>query len=49
LDDADIVRGEVPEGVNVGTNAPKIQALTVDIAELAQVAGINQSLHITDG
>src|SRR5947207_15942366 len=49
LDDADIVGSEVPEGVDVRTNAPKVQALAVDIAENAQVAGIDQSLHMKDG
>src|SRR5580704_780184 len=48
LNDADIVGGEVPKGVNVGTNAPKIQALAIDIAELAELAGVDQFLHVTD-
>src|SRR5204863_4055121 len=48
LNDADVMRGEVPEGVNVGTNAPKIETLAVDIAELAELAGVDQFLGVTD-
>src|SRR6266513_5829799 len=49
LNDADIVGREVPEGVDVGTDAPEVQALTVDVAKFAELTGINQSLRITDG
>ena len=49
LNDADIVRGKVPERVDVGTNAAEIQPLAVDVAKVAQLAGINQFLHIADG
>src|SRR4029077_8789454 len=49
LDDADIVRGKVPEGVDVGTDAPEIQPLTIDVTKVTQLSGINQFLHIPDG
>ena len=49
LNDADIVRGEVPERVDIRTNASEIQPLAVDVAKVAQLAGINQFLHIADG
>src|SRR5947207_12716368 len=49
LNDADIVGSEVPEGVDVGTNPPEVQALAVDVAQFTQLAGIYQSLHVADG
>src|SRR6478672_4429540 len=49
LDDADIVRGKIPEGVDIGTDAPEIQPLAIDVTKVTQLAGINKFLHITDG
>src|SRR2546423_34013 len=49
LNDADIVRGKVPERIDIRTDAAEIQPLTIDIAKIAQLAGINQFLHIADG
>src|SRR5262249_24167197 len=49
LNDADIVRGKVPEGVDVGTDAPQIQSLTVNVTKFAQFAGVNQFFNIPDG
>src|SRR6516162_8305653 len=49
LNDADIVRSKVPQGVDVGTDAPQIQSLAVNVAKLAQLTGINQFLDIPDG
>jgi hypothetical protein len=43
------VRGKVPEGVDIGTDAPEIQPLTIDVTKVTQLAGINKFLHITDG
>src|SRR4029077_2370031 len=49
LDDADVVRGKVPEGVDIGPDATEIQPLTIDVTKVTQLAGINKFLHITDG
>ena len=48
LDDADIVRREIPQGIDVGPDSTEVQPLTVDIANLAQLAGVEQLLHIPD-
>src|SRR6266850_4557443 len=45
LNDADIVRGEVPERVDVGTDPPEVQTLTVYVAKLAELARIKQFFH----
>src|SRR5207245_9211445 len=48
LNDADVMGGEVPEGVDIRTNAPKIETLAVDIAELAELAGVDEFFGVTD-
>ncbi len=33
LDDADVMRSEIPEGVDVGADAPQVETLAVDVAD----------------
>ena len=49
LNDADVVRGEIPQGINVRADASQVKALAVNVAHLAQFTGINHLFHITDG
>ena len=46
LDDADVVRREIPERVNVRTDAAQVQALAVNVADFAELAA-RQSASLT--
>src|SRR4051812_21355038 len=35
LDDADVMRSEVPQGVDIRANAPQVEALTVNVTDVA--------------
>src|SRR2546430_15000493 len=39
---------EVPERVDIGTNATEIESLTIYIANLPQLAGVDQLFYIPD-
>src|SRR6266700_6685490 len=49
LNDADIVGGEVPERVDVGTDPSEVQTLAVYVAKFAELARFNQIFNITNG
>src|SRR5262245_14633827 len=46
LDNADVMRSEVPERIDIRANAAKVQALAVNVTYLSQFAGIDQFLHV---
>jgi hypothetical protein len=49
LDDADIMRGKIPQGINIRANTSEVEPLTVNIANVAQLAAIDQLFDIPDG
>src|SRR5262249_18628633 len=49
LNDADVVRREVPQGIDVRPDPSQVQALAVDVADLTQLAGVDQPLHVAHG
>ena len=49
LDDADVVRREIPERINVRADAAQVQALAVNVANFAKFAGINQFFDVAHG
>src|SRR5437879_3410676 len=49
LNDADIVGGEVPERVDVGTDPAEVETLAVDVAKFAELTRFNQIFHKTNG
>ena len=49
LDDADIVRGKVPERVDVRPDLAEIQPLAVNVPDIAQLAGVDQFFHVPHG
>ena len=49
LDDADVVRREVPQRIDIRTDAAQIQPLAIDVTNFPQLAGVDQLLHVTHG
>ena len=46
VDDGDIVRSEVPQGIDILTNDAQVQALGVDVIDIAQLARVDIGLHL---
>src|SRR5262249_42633675 len=49
IDDRQVVRGQVPENVDVLLEQPQVDADAVDVVDLAQLAGGDQLFHLADG
>src|SRR5688572_23198675 len=49
LDDADVMRGEVPERVNIRADAAEVEALAVDVAHITKLPGVDHFLHVANG
>ena len=41
--------GKVPQGVDVGPDPAQVESLAVDIPDVAQLARVDQFLHVPDG
>jgi hypothetical protein len=49
LNDADIVWREIPQRVDVRSDAPEVEALAVDVPHLAELAGVDELADVADG